>query len=170
VREIICHNLQVRRTWSDAAAATLITPTCMAPQVESYFLDLQQPDFVSYLALVHSRFSTNTFPSWHRAQVLPPTDILTLLPILALESDSLVGHFLVSRYCVLAPHNGQSEAALRLSRAHGMQPMRMLAHNGEINTLRGNVNWIKARQGVMKCQSLGIPHHILRKVCPCRPV
>ena len=38
-------------------------------QVESYFLDLQQPDFVSYLALVHSRFSTNTFPSWHRAQV-----------------------------------------------------------------------------------------------------
>ncbi len=46
-----------------------------------------------------------------------------------------------------------------------MQPMRMLAHNGEINTLRGNVNWIKARQGVMKCQSLGIPHHILRKVC-----
>ena len=44
------------------------------------------------------------------------------------------------------------------------QPMRMLAHNGEINTLRGNVNWIKARQGVMKCQNLGIPHHILRKV------
>ena len=43
--------------------------------------------------------------------------------------------------------------------------MRMLAHNGEINTLRGNVNWIKARQGVMKCQSLGIPQHILRKVC-----
>ena len=58
--------------------------------------------------------------------------------------------------------------ALRLRRTHGMQPMRMLAHNGEINTLRGNVNWIKARQGVMKCQSLGIPHHILRKVSVCR--
>jgi hypothetical protein len=42
--------------------------------------------------------------------------------------------------------------------------MRMLAHNGEINTLRGNVNWIKARQGVMKCENLGIPQHILRKV------
>ena len=56
------------------------------------------------------------------------------------------------------------QAALWLSRNRGLQPMRMLAHNGEINTLRGNVNWIKARQGVMKCQSLGIPHHILRKV------
>ena len=42
--------------------------------------------------------------------------------------------------------------------------MRMLAHNGEINTLRGNVNWTKARQGVMKCENLGIPQHILRKV------
>ena len=48
-------------------------PTIVAAQVESYFLDLQRPDFVSYLALVHSRFSTNTFPSWHRAQVFSMT-------------------------------------------------------------------------------------------------
>ena len=48
----------------------LICQYTAVAQVESYFLDLQQPDFVSYLALVHSRFSTNTFPSWHRAQVL----------------------------------------------------------------------------------------------------
>jgi glutamate synthase domain-containing protein 1 len=50
-----------------------------------YYTDLQRPDFRSYMALVHSRFSTNTFPSWNRAQ-----------------------------------------------------PMRLLGHNGEINTLRGN--------------------------------
>jgi hypothetical protein len=37
-------------------------------QVPEYFLDLQRPDFRSYMALVHSRFSTNTFPSWGRAQ------------------------------------------------------------------------------------------------------
>jgi glutamate synthase (NADPH/NADH) len=54
-------------------------------QVPVYYTDLQRPDFRSYMALVHSRFSTNTFPSWNRAQ-----------------------------------------------------PMRLLGHNGEINTLRGN--------------------------------
>ena len=62
-------------------------------QVPTYFKDLSAPDFKSYMTLVHSRFSTNTFPSWDRAQ-----------------------------------------------------PMRMLGHNGEINTLRGNQNWMKARQ------------------------
>jgi hypothetical protein len=41
---------------------------CLLLQVPDYFLDLQQPDFRSYMALVHSRFSTNTFPSWGRAQ------------------------------------------------------------------------------------------------------
>jgi glutamate synthase domain-containing protein 1 len=65
-------------------------------QVMPYFLDLQQPEFTSHLALVHSRFSTNTFPSWNRAQ-----------------------------------------------------PNRMLCHNGEINTLRGNKNWMYARAGMM---------------------
>ncbi|MGP0089532.1 MAG: glutamate synthase central domain-containing protein, partial [Xanthobacteraceae bacterium] len=65
----------------------------LADQLETYYPDLHDPDFVSALALVHQRFSTNTFPAW--------------------------------------------------SLAH---PYRMVAHNGEINTLRGNVNWMAARQ------------------------
>ncbi|MFO1094406.1 MAG: glutamate synthase large subunit [Planctomycetaceae bacterium] len=65
-------------------------------QVLPYFPDLQDRDYVSHLAMVHSRFSTNTFPSWDRAH-----------------------------------------------------PLRFIAHNGEINTLRGNANWMTARQGVM---------------------
>ncbi len=66
-------------------------------QVPRYFPDLGDPDYRSHLAMVHSRFSTNTFPSWDRAQ-----------------------------------------------------PNRFMSHNGEINTLRGNANWMFARQGVMK--------------------
>ncbi|KAJ3207129.1 glutamate synthase [NADH] [Dinochytrium kinnereticum] len=72
----------------------------LAPvQVYSYFHDLTNPNFRTHFALVHSRFSTNTFPSWDRAQ-----------------------------------------------------PMRWCAHNGEINTLRGNKNWMRAREGVMKSE------------------
>ncbi|KFM26658.1 Glutamate synthase [NADH], amyloplastic [Auxenochlorella protothecoides] len=85
-------------------------------QVPGYYRDLQDPRFTSYMALVHSRFSTNTFPSWHRAQ-----------------------------------------------------PMRMLGHNGEINTLRGNVNWMRARQGVMRCEALGLPERTLQKLLPVVP-
>ncbi|CAB3410195.1 unnamed protein product [Caenorhabditis bovis] len=66
-------------------------------QLFPYYDDLTNPEFQTHLALVHSRFSTNTFPSWNRAQ-----------------------------------------------------PNRMLAHNGEINTLRGNINLMHAREGVMK--------------------
>ena len=66
-------------------------------QLPKYFADLNDPDFESAIALVHSRFSTNTFPSWPLAQ-----------------------------------------------------PFRYLAHNGEINTLRGNINWIRARQSMLK--------------------
>ena len=73
-----------------------------AEQVGPYYPDLADPDYTSHLAMVHSRFSTNTFPSWDRAQ-----------------------------------------------------PMRFMSHNGEINTLRGNINWMKARQGVMKSELLG---------------
>ncbi|CAD6188852.1 unnamed protein product [Caenorhabditis auriculariae] len=65
-------------------------------QLYKYYHDLTDPTFMTHLALVHSRFSTNTFPSWSRAQ-----------------------------------------------------PNRMLAHNGEINTLRGNINLMHAREGVM---------------------
>jgi glutamate synthase (NADPH) large chain len=82
----------------------------MPEQVTPFFKDLQDPDYKSHLAMVHSRFSTNTFPSWDRAQ-----------------------------------------------------PCRFMAHNGEINTLRGNANWMFARQGVMKSDLWGDD---LRKLCP----
>jgi len=85
-------------------------------QLPRYFDDLRCDSFTSYMALVHSRFSTNTFPSWNRAQ-----------------------------------------------------PMRMVGHNGEINTLRGNKNWMAAREGVMECSALGLAPEELRKVKPIIP-
>ncbi len=74
----------------------------LADQVGSYYLDLQDERFQSALALVHQRFSTNTFPTWDLAQ-----------------------------------------------------PFRMICHNGEINTLRGNLNWMAARRHTMKSEVLG---------------
>jgi glutamate synthase (NADPH/NADH) large chain len=74
----------------------------LADQVGRYYKDLQDPRVVSALALVHQRFSTNTFPTWQLAH-----------------------------------------------------PFRMIAHNGEINTLRGNVNWLRARQGAISSPLLG---------------
>ncbi len=74
----------------------------LADQVGVYYKDLQNPDCVSALALVHQRFSTNTFPEWPLAH-----------------------------------------------------PYRMIAHNGEINTVKGNFNWMRAREGVMKSHVLG---------------
>ncbi len=71
-------------------------------QLEPYFPDLSDPDMDSALALTHSRFSTNTFPSWPRAQ-----------------------------------------------------PFRYLCHNGEINTVRGNENWLHARQMEIASQVFG---------------
>ncbi|KAF9334403.1 glutamate synthase [NADH] [Podila minutissima] len=71
-------------------------------QVYKFFYDLQNHEYTTHFALVHSRFSTNTFPSWDRAQ-----------------------------------------------------PMRWAAHNGEINTLRGNKNWMRAREGVMSSDYFG---------------
>jgi glutamate synthase (NADPH/NADH) len=85
-------------------------------QVPAYFEDLQHPEFRTYMAVVHSRFSTNTFPSWGRAQ-----------------------------------------------------PMRAMAHNGEINTLRGNRNWMRAREGVMACAGLGLDADTLAKLTPIVP-
>ncbi|XP_019414790.1 PREDICTED: glutamate synthase [NADH], amyloplastic isoform X1 [Lupinus angustifolius] len=83
-------------------------------QLKDYYLaDLGNERFTSYMALIHSRFSTNTFPSWDRAQ-----------------------------------------------------PMRILGHNGEINTLRGNVNWMKAREGLLKCKELGLSENELKKLLP----
>jgi glutamate synthase (NADPH/NADH) large chain len=74
----------------------------LANQVGEYYLDLKDARVESALALVHQRFSTNTFPSWDLAH-----------------------------------------------------PFRLICHNGEINTLRGNVNWIRARQGAISSPILG---------------
>jgi len=74
----------------------------LANQVGKYYLDLQDSRVVSALALVHQRFSTNTFPTWDLAH-----------------------------------------------------PFRMIAHNGEINTVRGNVNWMTARHAAMSSKLLG---------------
>jgi glutamate synthase (NADPH/NADH) large chain len=74
----------------------------LADQVGKYYLDLHDESMVSALALVHQRFSTNTFPTWNLAH-----------------------------------------------------PFRMIAHNGEINTLRGNVNWMAARHAAMSSELLG---------------
>jgi len=71
-------------------------------QLDQYFTDLQSPLVETALALVHSRFSTNTFPSWDRAH-----------------------------------------------------PYRYIAHNGEINTLRGNINWMRAREALFESELFG---------------
>ena len=74
----------------------------ISQQLKEYYLDLQDPRLNSAIALVHSRFSTNTFPSWDLAQ-----------------------------------------------------PFRMLAHNGEINTVKGNRLWMEARESLLKSDILG---------------
>jgi glutamate synthase (NADPH/NADH) large chain len=74
----------------------------LADQVGVYYKDLQDPRCISALALVHQRFSTNTFPEWPLAH-----------------------------------------------------PYRLVAHNGEINTVKGNFNWMRAREGVMQSAVLG---------------
>jgi len=74
----------------------------MSAQLKHYFLDLNDDALESSFALIHARYSTNTFPAWDLSQ-----------------------------------------------------PFRFLAHNGEINTLRGNINWMKARQGLLKSDVFG---------------
>jgi glutamate synthase (NADPH/NADH) large chain len=81
-----------------------------ADQIQPVFPDLTDPDIESALALVHQRFSTNTFPSWPLAH-----------------------------------------------------PYRYVAHNGEINTLRGNINWMRAREGLLRSELFG---EDLQKVLP----
>ena len=84
-----------------------------AAQIQPTFPDLADPDMESALALVHQRFSTNTFPSWPLAH-----------------------------------------------------PYRLVAHNGEINTLRGNVNWMKAREGLLRSPLFGPREDDLRRLLP----
>jgi len=82
----------------------------MPHQLENFFPDLKDGRLKSSLCIVHSRYSTNTFPTWDLAQ-----------------------------------------------------PFRFLAHNGEINTLRGNINWMRAREGLLASKSLGKD---LKKIMP----
>ncbi len=89
--------------FASLSSRTIVYKGLLTPeQVDAFYLDLQDEDFVSAFALVHSRFSTNTFPSWERAH-----------------------------------------------------PNRYLIHNGEINTLRGNINWMKAREKQFVSEAFG---------------
>ncbi len=90
---------------------TLIYKGMLTPaQVDQYYADLRDREMESALALVHSRFSTNTFPSWDRSH-----------------------------------------------------PYRYMAHNGEINTLRGNINWMHARQAMFESELFG---EDIKKIIP----
>ena len=111
----------IRRVAEIAAGPDLVVPSfssrtivykgmLTSPQLLGYYPDLQDERFASALGLVHSRFSTNTFPSWELAH-----------------------------------------------------PYRMIAHNGEINTLRGNVNWMRARESQLASELFG---EDLQKVLP----
>ena len=111
----------IRRVAEIAAGPDLVIPSfssrtivykgmLTSPQLLGYYPDLQDERFESALGLVHSRFSTNTFPSWELAH-----------------------------------------------------PYRMIAHNGEINTLRGNVNWMRARESQLASELFGDD---LQKVLP----
>ena len=111
----------IRRRAELAAGPDLVVPSfssrtvvykgmLSAPQLARYFADLRDPRLASALALVHSRYSTNTFPSWELAH-----------------------------------------------------PYRLIAHNGEINTLRGNVNWMRARESQLASEFFGDD---LQKVLP----
>lgn len=89
--------------FSSLSSRTIVYKGMLTPeQVDRYYVELTNPAFETALALVHSRFSTNTFPSWERAH-----------------------------------------------------PYRYIIHNGEINTLRGNVNWMHARQAMCETDLFG---------------
>lgn len=97
---------------SSLSSNTIVYKGMLIPeQLDSFYIDLNHPDFKTALALVHSRFSTNTFPSWKRSH-----------------------------------------------------PNRFTIHNGEFNTLRGNVNWMRARQEL--CNSEYFSEEDLEKLLP----
>ena len=108
IRKAATHRLRTDETLTERlllffvslSAKVIIYKGMLTPhQLFPFFPDLEDVDYESHLAMVHSRFSTNTFPSWDRAQ-----------------------------------------------------PNRFMSHNGEINTLLGNKNWMNARQGVAKSE------------------
>ncbi len=102
---VAIHKAKIDSYWypSSLSSCTIVYKGMLMPvQVGQYYPDLQDPDLETALALVHSRFSTNTFPSWERAH-----------------------------------------------------PYRYITHNGEINTLRGNINWMHARQSLFESELFG---------------
>ncbi|WP_045522226.1 glutamate synthase large subunit [Neobacillus niacini] len=102
---------EYRFYFASLSSRTIVYKGLLTPeQVDQFYLDLQDENFVSAFALVHSRFSTNTFPSWERAH-----------------------------------------------------PNRYLIHNGEINTLQGNIHWMKAREKQFVSEAFGTD---LEKVLP----
>ncbi len=111
IRKAATHRLRTDETLSQRlllffvslSAKVIVYKGMLTPhQLFPFYPDLQDADYQSHLAMVHSRFSTNTFPSWDRAQ-----------------------------------------------------PNRFMSHNGEINTLLGNKNWMNARQGVVESRLFG---------------
>ncbi len=110
-RRVIANRVRAELGPKDVMDFYIVTLSCrtvvykgmfLSFQVSEYYLDLHDPRFASALALVHQRFSTNTFPSWRLAH-----------------------------------------------------PYRMICHNGEINTLRGNMNWMAARQASVSSPLFG---------------
>ncbi len=117
IRKRVTHFVRAERSLTQASMfyvcslspKVIIYKGMLTPdQVMKFYLDLNAPDFESHLAMVHSRFSTNTFPSWDRAQ-----------------------------------------------------PNRFMSHNGEINTLRGNMNSMRAREGKVQSALFGKDIHKL---------
>ena len=111
IRKAATHRLRTDGTLTErlllffvslSAKVTIYKGMLTPHQLFPFYPDLEDVDYESHLAMVHSRFSTNTFPSWDRAQ-----------------------------------------------------PNRFMSHNGEINTLLGNKNWMNARQGVVKSELFG---------------
>jgi glutamate synthase domain-containing protein 2/glutamate synthase domain-containing protein 1/glutamate synthase domain-containing protein 3 len=112
IRRVIEKEAGPELAFSSFSSRTLVYKGMLtAPQLSGYYPDLRDQRLATRLALVHSRFSTNTFPSWPLAH-----------------------------------------------------PYRMIAHNGEINTLRGNVNWMRARESQLATELFGAED--LAKVMP----
>ncbi|UJL46922.1 glutamate synthase large subunit [Virgibacillus sp. NKC19-16] len=109
--ERVAAEREERFYFTSLSSRTIVYKGLMTPeQLDTFYIDLQDEDFVSAFSFVHSRFSTNTFPSWERAH-----------------------------------------------------PNRYLMHNGEINTLRGNINWMRARERQFVSDAFG---EDLKKVLP----
>ena len=94
---------KLRFYFASLSSQTIVYKGLLTPEeVDVFYVDLQDEAFTSAFSLVHSRYSTNTFPSWERAH-----------------------------------------------------PNRYMVHNGEINTLRGNINWMKAREQQFVSEAFG---------------